>query len=122
MYDGNTGLEIAGQLIMAGFFIFQGVKNMVFKWQFNLERITAQGVPFPMACLIIGFAIQFTGAFLVLFDSFTRLGAVLLIVFTLLGTGFYHRYWQMPDPVRAEYHFLLLTYNVFVIGALLLIM
>jgi len=47
---------------------------------------------------------------------------VLLIVFTALATSVFHRYWRMEDPMRAEYHFLLLSYNVFVVGALLLVM
>ena len=78
--------------------------------------------PPPALVLIAGFTIQFAGAAMVLFDIFTRLGAVLLIVFTVAATAMFHRYWSMEDAMRAEYHFLLLTYNVFVIAALLLIM
>ena len=121
MYADHTLLATTGQIVMAGFFIFQGVKNIT-RRRINVERMTALGVPKPALCLAIGFAIQFTGAFLVLIDIYTRLGAVLLILFTLIATSVFHRYWRMEDPMRAEYHFLLLTYNVFVVGALLLIM
>ncbi len=121
MYEGQTALQIAGQVVIGVFFIVHGVKN-VHRWQFNMERITAEGVPFPAACLVAGFTIQFSGAFMVLFDTFTRFGVVLLIVFTVLASGLFHRFWEMEDPLRHEYHFLLLTYNGFVIGALLLIM
>ena len=121
MYEGHTALQIAGQVVIGVFFIFHGVKNVLL-WQFNLERTAAEGVPFPAACLVSGFIIQFSGAFMVLFDTFTRLGVVLLIVFTVLASGLFHRFWEMEDPLRNEYHFLLLTYNGFVIGALLLIM
>ena len=122
MYADHTMLQITGQVVMGGFFIFQGVKN-VSKWQFNMERTTALGLPLPPALVLIaGFTIQFTGATMVLFDVFTRLGAVLLIIFSVVATAMFHRYWSMEDAMRAEYHFLLLTYNVFVIAALLLIM
>ncbi len=121
MYEGHTALQIAGQAVIGVFFIFHGVKNVLL-WQFNLERTAAEGVPFPAACLVSGFIIQFSGAFMVLFDTFTRLGVVLLIVFTVLASALFHRFWKMENPLRHDYHFLLLTYNGFVIGALLLIM
>lgn len=121
MYEDHTLLEATGQIVMAGFFIFQGIKNII-RRRVNIERMAALGVPYPAPCLTIGFVIQFTGALLVLFDVYARLGAVLLIVFTTLATAVFHRYWRMEDPMRAEYHFLLLSYNVFVVGALLLIM
>ncbi len=121
MYEGHSALQIAGQVVIGIFFIVHGVKNVT-RWQFNLERTAAEGLPFPAACLVFGWIIQFGGAFMVLFDTFTRLGVVLLIVFTVLASGLFHRYWEMEDPMRHEYHFLLLTYNGCVIGALLLIM
>ncbi len=120
MYQDHTTLEIAGQVIMAGFFIFQGVKN-VSRWRWNIERMIALGIPVPNACLAAGFMVQFSGALLLLFDFHTRLAVALLMVFTVGATAVFHRYWRMEDPMRAEYHFLLLTYNVFVIGALLLV-
>ncbi len=120
MYEGHTAPQIAGQVIMSGFFIFQLIKNMFFKWQFNMDRTTEQGVPFPMACLLFGFLIQFIGSFLVLFDVYTRIGVVLMIVITVLASGMFHRYWEMQQPHR-EYHFLLLGYNVFCIGGLLMV-
>lgn len=106
--------------MMAGFFIFQGVKN-VLKWRWNIERLTAFGIPAPNLFLASGFVVQFTGAFLLLFDLYTRIAVATLIFFTVVATAVFHRYWRMEDAVRAEYHFLLLTYNVFVIGALLLL-
>ena len=62
MYADHTMLQIAGQVVMGGFFIFQGVKN-VSKWQFNMDRTTALGLPLPPALVLIaGFTIQFAGA------------------------------------------------------------
>ena len=66
MYADHTMLQITGQVVMGGFFIFQGVKN-VSKWQFNMDRTTALGLPLPPALVLIaGFTIQFAGAAMVL--------------------------------------------------------
>lgn len=120
-YAGQPPLHIAAQLVMGGFFLFQGIKN-VGRWTTNVGRMAALGISNPPAWLTIGFAIQFTGTFLVLLDWHTRIGVALLMLFTVLATSVFHRFWRMTDPVRAEYHFLLLTYNVFVLGALLLLL
>ena len=119
-YADHTPLQATGQLVMGGFFLFQGVKNLR-KWTVNVGRMASLGVPRPAACLAIGLSIQFAGTALVLADWHTVAGAGLLILFTVLATAVFHRYWRVADPVRAEYHFLLLTYNLFVIGALLLL-
>ena len=120
-YAGHAPLQVVAQLAMGGFFLFQGIKN-VGRWTTNVGRMAALGIPNPPICLAVGFAIQFSGTFLVLLDWHTRIGVALLMLFTVLATSVFHRYWRMTDPVRAEYHFLLLTYNVFVIGALLLLL
>jgi len=120
-YDGQAPLHVAAQLVMGGFFLFQGIKN-VGRWQVNVGRMAALGIPKPALCLAVGFAIQFSGTFMVLLDWHRPAGVALLMLFTVLATAVFHRFWRMTDPVRAEYHFLLLTYNVFVIGALLLLL
>jgi len=120
-YAGQAPLHVAAQLVMGGFFLFQGIKN-VGRWTTNVGRMAALGIPKPPLCLTIGFAIQFAGTILVLLDWHATIGAALLMLFTVLATSVFHRFWRMTDPVRAEYHFLLLTYNVFVIGALLLLL
>lgn len=119
-YADHTPLQMAAQIVMGGWFLFQGVKN-VQRRRVNVARMAALGVPAPTVSLTIGFVIQFSGVALVLADWQRPIGVGLLILFTVLATAVFHRYWRMTDPVRAEYHFLLLTYNVFVVGALLLL-
>ena len=49
------------------------------------------------------------------------IGAVLLMIFTLLASGVHHRFWQMEDPMKRTYHFLLITNNSCIFGGLLLL-
>lgn len=120
LYADHTPLQAAAQMVMGAFFIFQGIKNAI-KWRINVARMEALGIPAPAVCLAIGFVIQFPGALMVMLDWRTNAGVAALIVFTVLASAVFHRFWRMTDPVRAEYHFLLLTYNVFVVAALLLL-
>lgn len=120
MYADHTLPHAAGQMIIAVYFIWMGVKNIKL-WDMNVARIKVQGLP-AVPCLLTGFAIQFTGAFLVLADWHTSVGASLLILFTVLASGLHHRFWQMEDPTIRTYHFLLMTNNMCIAGGLLLLM
>lgn len=118
MYADQSVTHAVGQIVIAVYFIFMGIKN-VRLWEFNVTRIAAQGLP-GVPSLLFGFAIQFTGAALVLVDWQRQIGVGLLILFTILASALFHRYWEMQDPQRT-YHFLLLGCNVCTTGGLLLL-
>ena len=119
MYTDHTIVHAVGQIIIAVYFIWMGVKNIRL-WDMNIKRIAVQGLP-AVPCLLFGFAIQFTGAFLVLADWHTSVGAGLLILFTVLASGLHHRFWQMEDPMIRTYHFLLITNNACIAAGLMLL-
>ena len=64
---------------------------------------------------------MFTPTVMVTVGYRVDIGAVLLLVFTFTATAIFHRYWQMDDPVRRNYHMLLGLANVGLTGGLLLI-
>lgn len=119
MYADHTIPQAAGQIIIAVYFIWMGLKNIKL-WEMNIIRIHVQGLP-SVPCLLAGFAIQFTGAFMVLADWHTSIGAILLMIFTVLASGLHHRFWQMDDPMKRTYHFLLMTNNICIFAGLLLL-
>ena len=82
----------------------------------------ALGVPFPYLALWIGFAIQYVGGVLVLLDVYTCLGASLLILFTVLATVIFHRFWLTPDLLMRHIHKSIIFSNIGIIGALLLLL
>ena len=119
MYADHSIPHAAGQIIVVVYFIWMGLKNIKL-WGMNVNRIKAQGLP-AVPCLLLGFTIQFTGAILLLADWHTSVGAILLMVFTVLASGLHHRFWQMEDPMIRTYHFLLMTNNMCIFGGLLLL-
>lgn len=118
MYADHSVTEVVGQVVIAVYFIFMGVKNVML-WDVNVSRIAAQGLP-GVPSLLFGFTIQFIGAGLVLADWQTTVGVLLLLLFTVLASALFHRYWEMTDPQRT-YHFLLLGCNCCISGGLLLL-
>jgi putative oxidoreductase len=117
-YADHSAAQAIGQACIAGFFLFQGVKNTRL-FAVNAGRLGAKGVPLPGAALALGLAVQFAGTFLVLADWRRDIGAWLLIGFTIIATALFHRFWQAP-PAERGIDLLLFNYNVLVVGALLM--
>jgi putative oxidoreductase len=121
MYQDQTPLHVAGQLLIAFLFLATGVLNLTTKFRQHLDRMVAVGVPYAKPLLIAGFAMQFAGGLLVALDWHRALGAAVLIVFTVLATAIFHQYWRVEDPLRRHLHVSFIFSNCAIIGGLLLL-
>jgi len=121
MYHDHTALQAAGQLLLAFAFLATGVRNAGWKFRQHMDRLAAYGVPQPRLVLIAGFALQFFGALLLLFDWQRALGAGVLIAFTILASAIFHRWWLVADPLLSHLHLSNLIVNCGVVGGLLLV-
>ena len=120
MHAEHTTIQIVGHVLIGGYFLIMLWKNLLL-YSWNVERMGANGVPLPQLVLPAGLLVQFLGAVMVLFDYQTELGAILLLIFTFIATAIFHRFWQMDDPERCNYHMLLGLNNVGLTGGLLLL-
>jgi len=79
-------------------------------------------VPCARMVLLVGFAMQFAGGLLLALDWHRNLGAIVLIVFTVLATAIFHQYWRVEDPLRRHLHVSFIFSNCGIVGGLLLLM
>lgn len=121
-YADHTPLEIVAQLMIVSLFLGTGLINATTKVRQHAERMAEMGVPLPWVTLWAGFALQFAGSILVLLDWHTDVGVALLIVFTVLASAIFHRFWTRPDPLARHLHLSFLFSKVAVIGGLLLLL
>ena len=121
MYQDHTPLQAAGQLLLAFAFLAAGIRNLGWKFRQHLDRMAAYGVPQARLVLISGFVLNFAGAVLLALDYRRTLGAGLLVVFTLLASAIFHRWWLVADPLLRHLHIGNLLVNCAVIGGLLLV-
>lgn len=122
MFDGQTAPHIAGQLLIAFLFLGTGIVNSSMKFKQHLDRMVEAGVPFARAALILGFAMQFAGGSMLLFDYRTPLAAAILLVFLVAATAIFHRFWLVEDPLRRHFHVSFVFSNCGLVGGLLLLM
>ncbi len=121
MYADHSALQIAGQLLIAVLFLGTGVINSTMKVKQHVDRMAAQGIPRAALVLWIGFAMQYVGGLSIAFDYRTDIGAPILIVFTIIATAMFHRFWQVEDPLRRHMHQSFIFSNCAVVGGLLLL-
>lgn len=122
MYQDQTPLHLAGQLLMAFLFLGTGIVNVTTKFRQHLDRMVSVGVPFAKLALIAGFAMQFAGGLLLALNWHRALGAAVLIVFTVLATAIFHQFWRVEDPLRRHLHVSFIFSNCGIVGGLLLLM
>ena len=122
MYEGQTAIQLARQVLIAFMFLATGILNSLYKVKQHLDRMVAVGVPFARAALYLGFAMQLVGGAMLLFDYRTDIACPILIVFTVVATAIFHQYWRVEDPIRRHMHFSFIFSNLAIIGGLLAVM
>ena len=122
MFEGQSALQISGQLLIAFLFLATGIINAGWKFQQHLDRMIDAGVPFARPALITGFALQFVGGAMLALDYRVTLAAVMLIAFTVAATAIFHRFWLIKDPLRRHLALSFVFNNIGIVGGLLLMM
>jgi putative oxidoreductase len=69
----------------------------------------------------MGFLIQAVGGAMLALDIRSDIGASLLIIFTIIATIIFHRFWNVDDQLRRHLHISFVFSNIAIIGALLLV-
>jgi uncharacterized membrane protein YphA (DoxX/SURF4 family) len=123
MVGDASWLELAGRLLIVGFFVAAGLFNLTAeRVRDHIARLAEFRVPFPAAAFWAGLALLFTGCALLLADWHAEIGAWFLIVFTAAANALFHRYWTVQDPGRRNVTRLLLLNGIAILGGLFLLL
>ena len=87
----------------------------------HVARFEGHNIPFPKLVVIGGFATMLVGGVMVLIDYYAWIGAIGLIVFTIMANFVYHHFWSMEDPRLRQTHTWIFCNNVAVMGGLVLV-
>jgi putative oxidoreductase len=115
-----NAIHIIGQIIFGGYFIWQGINHFV-----NLRDYTAfaaaHKVPMPNAAVIVTGIILILGGLGVLFNIFTTIALVLLVIFLLPVTFIMHAFWKAENPGEKASQKIQFFKNLALLGAVLLL-
>lgn len=112
-------LALAGRLLLAYLFVPAGIGKIA-GFAGTAGYIASKGLPMPEVGAGIALAVELLGGLALVAGFGTRIAALVLAVFTLAATVFFHNYWAVPAEMQMMQQ-LLFNKNIAVVGGLLVL-
>lgn len=110
-------LALVGRLLVAYMFIPAGF-GKVMGFTGTVGYIASVGLPMPALGAVIAIIVELGAGIALLLGYKTRIAAIVLAVFTLVASFFFHAYWAAPEAMKMVAT-LLFTKNIAIVGGLL---
>jgi len=116
-------IDTAGRLLIVAFFVIVWLRNLSAPHvEDHVKRLTMAKAPVPRATFWAGMALDAVGCLLILVNWHPAIGALCLVVFTVLASLLLLRFWEMQDPMKRTGMQNGFLANIGVVGGLLLLL
>ncbi|MBI1913715.1 MAG: DoxX family protein [Planctomycetes bacterium] len=95
-------LSLAGRVLLCTIFFVSAAGNKVPNFNKVADIMEKQGVPVPKLLLMGAIVFLLVGSLSVIVGYQARFGAVLLAVFLVLATYYFHNFWALEGDARQE--------------------
>ena len=112
-------LTLAGRLLLALLFLPAGIGKIT-GFAGTVGYITSAGLPMPEVGAVIALTVEIAGGLALIAGFGTRTAALVLALFTLIASVFFHNYWAMPADQQFVQQ-LMFFKNIAVVGGLLVL-
>jgi putative oxidoreductase len=116
---GIDALLLVGRIALGAIFVMSGYGKLA-----GLDGFTAvlanQGVPLAPIMAVLAAAAEFSGGLFIVLGFQARLGALVLVAFTVAATLIAHRFWEL-DGAAYKAQQIQFSKNLSIIGGLLLL-
>lgn len=112
----QSPLSLAGRLLIAALFLPAGIGKIT-GFAGTVGYIASVGLPLPTVAAAAAAVVEVLGAVALIAGYQTRIAAIVLALFTLVASFFFHNYWGVPAE-QAFVQQLLFFKNVAVVGGL----
>src|SRR5512145_1469517 len=92
-------LSLVGRVLLAYLFIPAGIGKLT-GFAGTVGYITSVGMPAPTLAAAVAAIVEIVGGFALLLGFGTRVAALVLALFTLVASLFFHAYWSVPADQR----------------------
>ena len=110
-------LSLIGRLLLALLFLPAGIGKLT-GFAGTVGYIASVGLPLPTLGALIALVVEIVGGLALIAGFGTRLAALVLAVFTLAASFFFHAYWAVPAAQQFVTQLLFMK-NIAVVGGLL---
>ena len=110
-------LALVGRLLLAALFLPAGIAKLT-GFAGTVGYISSVGLPMPQAGAVLALVVEIIGGVALIAGYGTRVAAIVLAVFTLVASYFFHAYWALSVDQQLIPQ-LLFFKNIAVVGGLL---
>ncbi len=115
-------LALLGRLCLVSIFLLSAVGNDVPHFNDVAAIMEAHHVPAPQLLLIGAIVFLIAGSISILVGYKARIGALLLFVFIVMATYYFHNFWDKTNPAEQQLEMVQFMKNLSIGGGLLFIM
>jgi putative oxidoreductase len=113
----QNALNLAGRVLLAALFLPAGISKLT-GFEGTVGYIASVGLPLPVVGAVLALVVEIVGSVALIAGFGTRIAALVLALFTLVASFFFHAFWAVPAD-QAFMVQLLFFKNVAVVGGLL---
>ncbi len=114
--------SLLGRIMIATIFLLSAVGNKIPNFSKTAGYMASEGVPMPQVMLVGAILFLIVGSILIIVGFKARTGAVLLLVFLMLATYFFHDFWTFKDAQAQQAQMIQFMKNLALMGTMLFIM
>ena len=114
-------IALCGRVALCAIFLSSALLNKIPNFMNVVAHMEKEGVPLPRIALVITITLLIIGSIFVIIGYKARLGALMLLVFLIAATFYFHDFWNM-DAESAYVQQIMFMKNLSIMGAMLLIL
>ncbi len=115
----QNALALLGRLLFVVMFLPAGIAKLT-GFSGTVGYIASVGLPLPSLAAAVALLVEILGSLALLFGFGTRIAALVLALFTLVASFFFHAYWSVPADQTMVTQ-LLFFKNIAIVGGLLVL-
>ncbi len=113
-------LPLIGRILIGSYFVFFGVWN-IYHCRPLLNILIQKNIPLPFIFLPLGIFWQITAGVMIVFGSSIKIAALSLALFTFIGAGIFHDFWNQKGEHHRLNKNIFITKLTIILGTLLIL-
>ena len=119
MSDAAGIIQLIGRLLFGSYFVFVGVGFHVGKTKMAEGYAGSTGFPVPAIAGWPTGVWMAAGGLSVMLGIWPDIGALMIAAFAIVAAAYFHRFWELDDPMQMQTQQQLFGRNVIIVGACL---